>query len=131
MDDNEIINESNKKIITDILNEYKLNLNIVVANDGYDIIKIALTHEYDYETITCIVTDENMDYMSGSKAIRFIRNFEKVKNLNSRKIISLTCHEDTNILNNIYNSGADEILSKPLSKNNMKKIFGKIGLINF
>lgn len=131
VDDNDIINQSNKKIVKEILHEYKIDLDIIIANDGYDIIRIALNNELDYQLMKCIITDENMDYMSGSEAIRFLRTFEKMKNLSLCKIISLTCHEDTNILNNIYKSGADDIVTKPISKNEMKKIFEKIDLRDF
>ncbi len=69
------------------------------------------------QKIKLIISDENMDYLNGSDAIRFIRKLEKVKNLTKTKIVSLSCHEDNKIKEYIFNEGADYILTKPLKTN--------------
>jgi len=130
VDDNEIINNSNKKIFETLIKDLQLNYNVVLGSDGLDIIKIALRHEKNYNQIVkAIFTDENMDYFNGSDAIRFIRNLEKTKNYQKTKIVSMTCHEDNKIIENIIKIGADCVMSKPLTKNMLLNTFKKIGLV--
>lgn len=128
-DDNEIIKNSNKKIILEILSENRLDYDIIIGNDGYDIVKMAMLYEKKYHLIKCIFTDENMDYMPGSEAIAFLRKFEKIKKLKNTKVILCSCHEDRTILNNTIKAGADDVLSLPISKNVLKLIFSKFGII--
>lgn len=129
VDDNEIINSTNKRIINEILLDNDLDYKIVSGNDGYDIIRKVMNYEKKNNSIKCVFTDENMDYLTGSEAISFIRNWEKAKKLNPINFSVLTCHEDVNILKNIYNAGADNILTKPITKSSIKLILKKIGLI--
>lgn len=131
IDDNEIINHSNKKLFESLIKEQNLNYQIVLGSDGLDIIKTALKYDKNYNLmIKGIFTDENMDFFNGSEAIKFVRNFEKTKNYQKSKIVSITCHEDTKITDYIIKIGADCIVSKPLTKNILLNIFKKIGLIN-
>ena len=120
VDDNDIINQSNKKILSEFLKENNLIYELIMGNDGLDIIKLVLKYENKYNLIKFIITDENMDYYQGTEAIAFIRKFEKIKKLINTKIISLTCHEDVNIINNIIKIGANSVLSKPLTKNMLR-----------
>lgn len=129
VDDNEIINSTNKRIINEILLDNDLDYKIVSGNDGYDIIRKVLNYEKKNNLIKCVFTDENMDYLIGSEAISFIRKWEKVKKLSPINFSVLTCHEDVNIINSIYSAGADNILTKPITKSSIKLIFKKIGLI--
>ncbi len=118
IDDNDIINMSNKKIFETVIRENNLNLMIYLGSDGLDIIKTTLRYEKNYNSIIKgIFTDENMDYFSGSEAIKFVRKFEQVKNYKKSKIISMTCHEDNKITDHIIKAGADLIMSKPITKN--------------
>jgi len=131
IDDNDIINMSNKKIFETVIRENNLNLMIYLGSDGLDIIKTTLRYEKNYNSIIKgIFTDENMDYFSGSEAIKFVRKFEQVKNYKKSKIISMTCHEDNKITDHIIKAGADLIMSKPITKNILLNMFKKIGLIN-
>lgn len=123
-DDNIIINHSNKKIFEKIIYELKLDFEIEIVSDGLDIIKLCLNNEKNYNNkIKAIFTDENMDYCSGSDAIRFIRNFERIKNKKPVIIVSITCNVDNKINDHIISAGADYVLGKPLSKNSVFNIF--------
>lgn len=120
VDDNKIINDSNKKLVSNILIEKGVELfDIIQLYDGYEIIKYVLNHQDHYEKIKFILTDESMDYMNGSESISFIRKLEKGKNLKPIKIASLTCYENSLSTNLILNAGADVVLNKPVSKNNL------------
>lgn len=119
-DDNEVINTSNKKVIAEILKEKKYEYEIVLLNDGLDIIRFALNLQKHYGLIKFIITDENMDYFNGSEAIKFLRKLEYVKSYKKVQIFSLTCHENNQITNTIFDSGADHVLIKPISKEVIK-----------
>ena len=130
VDDNVIINLSNKKMISEILKEYKLDYQIISGGDGYEIFKIAINYEYNYKMIKCIFTDENMENFNGSEGISFIRKLEKLKHFKKTKIISMTCHEEKNILHMIMSSGADCVIPKQISKNSLISNLKKIGFFN-
>lgn len=121
-DDNHIINESNKRILMNICREKSLNYEIVSCQDGIDILKY-VSDESSFGDIKIIITDENMEYLNGSEAIRIIRTLEDRKRAPKKVIISLTCHEELSILKNIKESGADLIITKPLSKQKIIHIF--------
>ncbi len=94
-----------------------------------DIIKLYLINEHT-EKIRLIVTDEKMDYLNGSEAIKFIRNIEKIKSKKPISIVSLTCNEDNNVGEIIIKAGANFILNKPMSKQSMKGFLKKKNLFN-
>ena len=75
-----------------------------------------------------MITDENMDYLNGSEAIKIIRNIEKRRNKKAINIISLTCNEDNRVGQIIFKAGADFILNKPLSKQSIKGLLDKKNL---
>ncbi len=90
-----------------------------------DILKYIMDQK-TFDRVCIIFTDENMEYLNGSEAIRMIRTIEKRKNKLRKFIISLTCHEDIGIINFIKDSGTDTVLKKPLTKNMLKQIFDEL-----
>lgn len=117
--ENEIINGSNKKIIEEILTEKRSDYDIVLLNDGLDIIRFALNLQKNYNIIKYIFTDEKMEYFSGTEAIQFLRKLEFVKNFKRAKIFCLTC-EENKVTDYIIQSGADHVLIKPISQQLVK-----------
>ena len=93
--------------------------------DGFDIIQLYLQDQIE-RNIKLIITDENMDYFNGSEAIKFIKNFEKLKNIDSLYIVSLSGNEDPNMKEYLKKCGATTCLDKPFSKNNFKTIIEDI-----
>ena len=75
-----------------------------------------------------MITDENMDYLNGSEAIKIIRNIGKRRNKKPINTISLTCNEDNLVGQIILKAGADFILNKPLSKQSIKGLLDKKNL---
>jgi len=63
-----------------------------------------------------------MDYMNGSEAIKIIRKIENMGNIKRISIISLSCHEDPAFRDKIIQSGADFILTKPLTKQSIQSL---------
>lgn len=127
IDDNEIINNTHKKILESILLERICDYDIILGSDGLELIQIALNLDNDYEKIEFILTDENMDYLKGSEAIKFIRKFEKIKNFKNVKVISLTSYEDNKIFEYIKKNGGDYVLTKPVSKTSLIQALEQIG----
>lgn len=125
VDDNQIINLSNKNIVDSILNQFNVKMDFLLCNDGLDIIEHISNEDYA-DMIKVIITDENMEYMSGSEAIRIVRTIESRKKNIYRKIICVTCQEDNKILDHIKKSGADYILTKPLLRAKISSIFKDI-----
>ena len=92
-----------------------------------DIIRNVLNDQIK-KSIKCIITDENMEFLNGSEAIKFVRCLESRNYLYKIPIISVTSHEDKTIVNNILSSGANHVLPKPLTVSSMINTFK---LINF
>ncbi len=90
-----------------------------------DILKY-VCNENLFDNIKMIITDENMEFLNGSEAIKVLRIIEERKKCNKKFIISLTCHENNEIIDNINICGADVVISKPIS---VDKIIKYIDLI--
>ena len=118
VDDNHLINEANKNIVKKWFNLIGIEVEIILCSDGIDIIRYVLNDKIK-KNIKCILTDENMEFINGSEAIKLIRKLESKSYIPHIPCISVTCHEDKNIVDNIYASGANRVLSKPL---NMPKL---------
>jgi len=84
-DDNHIISNSNKRIIMQVCKEKELDYEIICCSDGMDIL-INIMDEKTYGQVCLIITDENMEILNGSEAIKIIRTIEERKNI-SRKFI--------------------------------------------
>lgn len=128
-DDNEIINKSHKKILLDIFSQVNLDYDVVEIFDGYDVIKFALNLDKDYDKLKLIITDENMSYLNGSKAIEFLREYEKKKNYPKIKTISSTSYDDISTTHNLIKIGFDIVIFKPIYKNNLISALMDLNLI--
>ncbi len=122
VDDQFIIRKHVISLLYKLSKEMKIPLEILEGVDGWDIIK---WFQIEGNSIKLIITDEEMLQMNGSEAIKLVREYEKNCDLIRIPIISLTSSYDDKI-SYILNSGADEVLNKPLNKFQMKEIFEKI-----
>jgi hypothetical protein len=71
-----------------------------------------------------------MDFLNGSEAIKFLRNYERLKDSKKIQLISLSGNEDLRMKDYLIKCGADYVLNKPLSKNNVRQIFQEINKKN-
>jgi len=104
-----------------------LNINdysIIEGSDGIDLLNIVRKDENG--RIKCIFTDENMEYLNGSEAVKFIRKLEQINKIKSNYIVSITAFDDTGTKKNIHDSGVNSILSKPCSKTAISQILKNI-----
>jgi CheY-like chemotaxis protein len=129
IDDNHFINEATKNIICKVLKEAGSKIEIILGVDGADMIYHVIQDQYKGNEIKCIFTDENMEYINGSEAIKVIRNLEKTHKIKFISIISTTGNEDSGIKDEIRKAGAQMVLNKPLSKSLIKGILKDLNII--
>jgi len=117
IDDNKYIRDSLRKILNMILIEKQASdlFEILEGNDGIDLLKFSIDHIYS-ERIELVITDENMEFMKGSDAIKILRDFEKNNKIPKFIIFSATSFEDKISHDYITNAGADFVIKKPVSK---------------
>jgi CheY-like chemotaxis protein len=117
VDDNHFISDSLKKLLDKVLKENSKECEFIQVTDGIEMIKCIVDDQSNGNLIRCIFTDENMEYINGSEAIRILRNLEKKNKIKQIKIISVSCQEDDYSIKTMFESGADLVLGKPISKN--------------
>jgi two-component system chemotaxis response regulator CheY len=116
VDDDAIVRDSTRKLMTDIFSDLNIKLDITEGCDGEDIIKqVKLLVQMKEKLFDLICTDECMSDINGSEAIRAIRHLIK-----DTQIIAITASSEEHKFR-ILESGADQVLSKPLSKKQLKE----------
>ena len=116
VDDNHLVNEVTVRLLTKVLKENESDMEIILASDGSDIIHHIIQDQSKGNEIKCILTDENMEYLNGSEAIRIVRNLEKRRKVKFVNIFSVTSNEEPYYIDEIKRAGAQIVLNKPLTK---------------
>ena len=129
VDDNHYISEATQNILKKVLTEACRNMEIILASDGVDILHHVIQDQSKGNEIKCILTDENMEYMNGSEAIRIIRGLEKRNKTKFVKIISVTGNEESQYIDKIKSAGAQLVMGKPLSKLLLAKFLKDLNII--
>ena len=119
-----VIRKSIKNLISTLIFELNLiNLEIIEGSDGNDIIDLLSEDYFGDDCIRLIITDEDMECINGSTAIKKMRILENERNLKAKIFVSVTSSADDDInRERILQNGADKILSKPPSKNQFKDL---------
>ena len=125
IDDHKYIRENLKNLISQICDEKNIDIDILEGNDGIDLLSHLKEDQSSFNKIKCIITDENMEYLNGSEAIRIIRKLEQLKKFTPVEIVSITAYEDEYNKKNIMESGANFILSKPCKRLDIVNIIEK------
>ena len=125
IDDHKYIRDNLKNLISLICKEKKIYIDILEGNDGIDMLSHLKKNQSSNNKIKCIITDENMEYLNGSEAIRIIRKLEQLKKFAPVEIVSITAYEDEYNKKNITESGSNFILSKPCKKMDIVNIIEK------
>jgi CheY-like chemotaxis protein len=105
------------------LEGFKDRYEIIEGADGIDILNIIKTDQKEGNKIVLIISDENMEYMTGSSAFSILRDLERNKKIKKIKKFSLTAFSDEVSLNDIKAKGCDKIYNKPINYNNVKEIY--------
>jgi hypothetical protein len=94
--------------IKNILGSFKIK----EANDRVDIIGLVIKDQFMGNKIKSIITDENIEFINGSEAIKILRNLENRKKIKNIKIASISAFEDEvnkNIINRTFTFFNDSI----------------------
>ena len=128
VDDNQFLRISLKNVLNKIMIETRIYYEIIEGTDGVDILKYIIDDQFLQNQIKCIFTDENMDYINGSEAIRIVRNLVKENKIKNVSIISITSYEDDVSKDNIMKCGVDSIVSKPYTKSQLLTALRKVNI---
>jgi signal transduction histidine kinase/ActR/RegA family two-component response regulator len=109
-------NKPNQMFMSLILKKFGLTYKI--ANDGLEAIK-----EFEHDKFDLIFMDENMPNLNGIEATKTILNIEKKRGLEHTPIIALTANALKGDREKFLNSGMDEYITKPVSKDKIAHIF--------
>ena len=120
VDDNKLIRESTVNLVKKVFSTLNIvNFKVIEGSDGIDLLNIVRADKDN--KIKYIFTDENMEYLNGSEAVKLIRKFEESKKIHRYNIISITAFDDEGTRSNILKSGINSILSKPCCKSDINK----------
>ncbi len=129
VDDNQFVVEATVTQLRKVLKEAGSDMEIIVGCDGSDIIHHIVQDQSKGNEIKLILTDENMEYLNGSDAIRIIRNLENRQKVKFVNIITITSNEDPYYIDEIKRAGAQIVLNKPLSKSVIARVLKEYEII--
>ncbi len=124
-DDEIFTRQSSVRVLKSIASEMKININIIEAQDGVETIFIFYKCISQGVRISLIVSDENMNFMNGTKTYDVLCEILEKKNLNKINFNLLTAL-DNNAFENKYRSQEDfNIVSKPLTRDIARTILSE------
>ena len=88
---------------------------VAEANDCFEAFNIIYRSYIDKLMFDYVFIDEFMPIMRGSHLISIFKKLENEKNFYKIKFISYTSFNTAEIINLLYDHGADEVLNKPIS----------------
>lgn len=107
-----------KNVLSNLPDNLGRNISVIKATDGIETVKIVIEDQLiGNSSIRLIISDENMAFVNGSDSFALLNKMFSMNKLNKIPLVILTALEDTDTLNQIKrNSGASDILKKPLGK---------------
>ena len=123
VDDESLLRRSVKKIIDIILTKHKLtNYKVLKVYDGIETLCLCANNK----NIKLIISDENMNYLSGSKSFEILRILMATNKISYCPLIIYTALENEGALKNIKElSGCNEIMKKISNKTQFEEIILK------
>jgi len=130
IEDQKYIRKSIVNLLTIILKKKNLKWDILEGGDGLDLLNYIIEDNKYNNTVKLIITDENMEFINGTKAIELIRHLENENRiLKNNKIIISTSAEQNDDLFNFYTMiGADHVLKKPCNEQSLFEILEKLNI---
>jgi CheY-like chemotaxis protein len=123
-DDQKFTRSALRFLVEKILKENKKNdFEILECCDGIDILNEIIQDQSINNTIRCILTDENMEYLNGSNTVSILRDMQSSNKIKKIPIACLTAYDDSFNHELIYKAGVDLILSKPCTEKSLLKFF--------
>ncbi|WP_074406450.1 response regulator [Aquimarina megaterium] len=111
-----LVAEDNK--INQIVTKNLLNIigyDCTIVENGFNALQMVKKEDFDL-----ILMDLNMPYLNGTEATRRIREFNEIT-----PIIALTAAELSEVQEECMEIGMNDIINKPLNKNDLKNIIAK------
>lgn len=129
VDDSKVILNSLNRLLLQSSN-IKEKFEVKLAFDGLEMINIIVESHVKNRVVELVLTDENMEYINGSQAVKLIKSISKKLNLSYKlNFISITAFEDEITKTNILNCGFSELLAKPVTKQKLKEVLGRLNII--
>lgn len=113
IEDNKLLRNSIDKKVKKALSNLKIDCNVLSGEDGIDCLKHILDDQNEGNKIKLIISDENMEYMNGSEAVKIIKELvvkSKLKIL--PQFICITAFEDEATKDNLILNGFNKIIEK-------------------
>jgi len=131
IDDHKYVRESMSNLIKKIIKKKNLENKFKVKEgiDGSELIYYIIKDQMENNKIKCIITDENMEFINGSEAIKILKNLEKNNQIRPLIIASCTAFEDEYSKYIIKSSGANYFLSKPCNEFKLNKFFDEFQIL--
>ena len=123
-DDEEMTRLSSIRAIQKVSNELSIRTNIIEAEDGVEVIYLIYKSLTKGIKISIIISDENMNFLNGSKCSEIIREISSKKHC-IIPFYLVTAYEFDSI-NHYIGACVDKVFSKPLSINDTKNIFFEV-----
>ncbi|WP_108867360.1 response regulator [Aquimarina aquimarini] len=111
-----LVAEDNK--INQIVTKNLLNIigyDCTIVENGFNALQMVKKEDFDL-----ILMDLNMPYLNGTEATRRIREFNQ-----TTPIIALTASELSEVGKECFDIGMNDVINKPLNKNDLKNIISK------
>jgi CheY-like chemotaxis protein/nitrogen-specific signal transduction histidine kinase len=111
-------NLTNQMLMKVILKKH--NVEFDLANNGVEALEMFKNGDYNL-----VLMDNNMPKMSGVDSCKYIREYEKTKNLKSTPIVALTASTTIDEREKFIAVGMDDYLSKPVEIPKLISVFSK------
>jgi len=103
-------------MLIDLIKTNNKEYEIITANDGVSILNNIIEDQFNGNLIKCIITDENMEFINGSQAVRILAGLRRRNKIRDIPVIFLSSYQDDEyIFNNISDVLECSLMSKPIS----------------
>jgi len=113
--------QSTIRIISNVSKELGIKINIIEAEDGLECIYLLYKSLTQGVKISMIFSDENMNFMNGSRSCHLVAEILQRKNMSEIPFYLVTAYDESMFDNKIMNY-VKKVLSKPLVKEIAKQI---------
>jgi len=127
VDDEYMIRNSMKRLITNQFSDDNIEVVIIEANDGIECLLAIYLANINQVKLDFIITDENMNYINGSYASEIIKTVIK-----SGKFQDIPIFMSTALGKNITDSKPSiikKVFSKPMDKNSIRELLMICGIL--
>jgi len=127
VDDNKIIRKSLKNMINKILDKTNNagEFKVKEGDEGSFIIRQIIKDQFNQNKIKCVITDENMEFINGSHAVKFLKGLEDKHQIKPVIYASFTNHEDEAIKIQMRKYGINYFIPKLCNEQLLTEFFIK------